>query len=267
MEFKSLGKSEVNVAALGMGTWNMNNPEGNVESLKKGIKMGMTFIDTAEMYGSGKSEEVVGKAIKGVRDKVFIATKVLPQNLRYDDLIAAADRSLKRLDISTIDLYQIHWSSTSVPIGESIRAMEHLVDKGKIRFIGVSNFSVRETKEAQDALSKYELVSNQVEYSLVERGIEADLLPYCQRENITVIAYTPLGHGRILHGNKGEDLRGVANKLGRTPIQVALNWLISKPGVTAIPKSSRIDHLEENFGAVDWKLSAEDAIFLDNLFR
>ena len=226
----------------------------------------MTFIDTAEVYGSGRSEEVVGEAIKGLREKVFIATKVLPQNVKYDDLITAAERSLRRLEVATIDLYQIHWPSSSIPIGESMRAMEHLVDLGKIRYIGVSNFSVKETEEAQEALSKYGLVSNQVEYSLSERRVETDLLPYCQRERITVIAYTPLARGAFLQGRGGEELAQMGKRYAKTSIQVALNWLLSKPGVTTIPKSSKIDHLEENFGAVGWKLSDSDLAHLDEVF-
>jgi Predicted oxidoreductases (related to aryl-alcohol dehydrogenases) len=208
IEYKELGKTGEKIPALGLGTWGIGGfsfPDYSydqlaIEVIRFAVEIGMNFIDTAEMYGSGHSEELIGEAIKGIRDKVFIATKVLPTNFRYEDVIKACERSLKRLKTSYIDLYQLHWPNPSIPIRETMKAMERLVDEGKIRYIGISNFSVEETVEAMNSLSKYEIVSNQVEYSLLVRDIERDLLPFCNKNKITVIAYSPLARGELLKG-------------------------------------------------------------------
>ncbi len=220
----------------------------------------MTLIDTAEIYARGHSEEVVAKAIRGQRDKVFLATKVSADNLVYDRVLDAANKSLKRLEVSYVDLYQVHWPNSRVPIAETMSAMEELVRQGKVRHIGVSNFSVRQTREAKEALAKIELASNQVEYSLLDRSIEADLLPYCQKEQVTIIAYSPLARGNIpkLRGGRATILDEIATKYGRTPVQVALNWLVTQLGVMAIPKAIKEAHVKENAGAADWKLADED---------
>ena len=265
MEFRALGKTGDVLAAVGMGTWKMENHIDSIESLKRGIELGSTFIDTAEMYGNGHVEEMVAEAIRGVREKVFIGTKVSPDNLSYDDLLRAAERSLRRLNISTIDLYQVHWPNSEIPIRDSMRAMEHLVNQGKVRFIGVSNFSSRQTNEAQEALSRHELVSNQVEYSILERGVEKDLVPYCQKEHINIIAYSPLARERIFRGKVGEELESMGKNYGKTSAQIALNWLLTKPGVVTIPKASKISHLEENINSIGWKLSPKDEKILDEL--
>lgn len=231
-----------------------------------GVSLGAYLLDTAEMYGT---EPVVGKAIEGIRDKVFLATKVSPSHLHYDDVIKAAEASLRRLNIKTIDLYQVHWPNPKIPIKETMRAMEELVDKGKIRFIGVSNFSVRELKEAQEALSSQEIVSNQVEYSLYDRSIETDLLPYCAAQKITVIAYSPVARGKIFSGREErlKLLDQVASKYGKTRAQAALNWLIKDENVVAIPKADRVEHVRDNCGASDWRLSEEDHRKISDAFR
>lgn len=274
MEFKRLGNTDLEVAAVGMGTWGIGGFSSRItsadrhqaEALRHGIELGMTHIDTAESYGAGHSEEVVGEAVRGVRDRVFIATKVSPEHFHYDDVIKAADRSLRRLEVSYIDLYQLHWPSARIPIEETMRAMEHLLQNGKIRFIGVSNFSVNQLREAQEALSQAETVSNQVEYSLMNREVERELLPYCQKEKITIIAYSPLARGELLSGRSKQILHEVSTKYGRTPAQVAINWLISKSNVVAIPKAATIEHLEENAGASRWGISNDDANLLDRSF-
>lgn len=278
MELRYLGRSGVKVSAIGMGTWGIggfssrdsSGDKRAIEALRLGIDLGMTFIDTAEIYARGHSEEVVAEAVHDRRDEVFIATKVSPEHFSYRDVLRSAEASLRRLRTSYVDLYQLHWPSSSIPIGETMRAMEHLVTEGRIRFIGVSNFSVEETREAQEALSRYELVSNQVEYSLLNREIERDLLAYCEKEKITVIAYSPLARGRIPQGSEGGAWRvldEIARRYGRSRAQVALNWLINRPSVMAIPKASSPDHVRENAHAAGWKLSEEDYRQIDAAFR
>ncbi len=228
-----------------------------MEPLQAAIDHGSYLIDTAEAYGT---EEVVGEAIRGRRDKVFVATKALPRNFRRQDLIAAAERSLRRLGTDFIDLYQLHWPNYSVPIAETMAAMEELVQAGKIRFIGVSNFSVGELKEAQAALTKHSIVSNQVRYSLIERTIERSVLKYCQQAGVTIIAFSPLGENFSnfrVHDPEGV-LAKVAGKIGKTEAQVALNWIISQENVIAIPKASSVEHAIDDCGASGWRLSPED---------
>lgn len=240
-----------------------------IEALRLGLSLGMTHVDTAEMYGAGHSEEVVSKALENWRKPVFIASKVSPSHFAHDDLLRSARKSLDRLRVKQIDLYQLHWPNPRVPIAETMRAMEKLVRDGSIRYIGVSNFSVAQMKEAQAALSKEEIVSNQVEYNLVDRAVEEEILPYCQREKLTLIAYSPLGQGRIARGRGGsfKVLDEIAAKLGKTRSQVALNWLLQHESVVVIPKASDKKHVAENAGATGWKMSAEDSQELDRAFR
>jgi len=233
LEYKPLGKTREKVSVIGMGTWgiggystpNYSRDEEDVMALRRGIELDMTLIDTAEMYAAGHSEEVVGKAIHGLRDRVFLATKVWPDHLQYHEVLKSAEASLKRLGTRYTDLYQIHWPNPSVPIAETMRALERLVDEGKVRHIGVSNFSSHLMDEAMKALSKYELVSNQVEYSLIRRDIEKELLPFCELSGVTVIAYSPLARGRI-PGDRVKVLLQLASRYGRSVAQIALNWLI-----------------------------------------
>lgn len=263
MEFKKLGQSQVLWPEIGLGT---SNYAGGIEPLRAGIEHGAILIDTAESYGT---EEIVGKAIRGLRDRVFLATKVSPRNFRRRDLVVAAEKSLRRLGTDWIDLYQLHWPNYTVPIAETMAAMESLVDQGKVRFIGVSKFSVGELKKAQAALSKYRIVSNQMRYSLVERSIEQDVLPYCQQAGISVIAFSPLGNefSNIRRNDPERMLAQVASRSGKTAAQVALNWLVAKDNVVVIPKASTVDHVVENCGASGWRLSQADAELLDTHIR
>ncbi len=264
MLLRELANSGIRLPEIGFGTWNYS---GGVEPLRAAIECGAGLIDTAEAYGT---EEIVGRAIKGQRDRVFLASKVLPRNFKQRDLIAAAERSLWRLGTDHIDLYQLHWPNLTIPIEEPMRGMEKLVDAGKVRFIGVSNFSVRDLINAQAALTKQRIVANQVRYSLVERTIEGRLLlQYCQKNGITVIAYSPLatGLGNIRAADPEVVLRRVAEASSKSEAQVALNWCISKEKVIAIPKASTVAHVMENVGASGWKLQPELARLLEDRIR
>lgn len=263
MEYRELGGTGEMVPEIGLGTWKYR---GGPEPLRKGIELGATLIDTAEMY---HTEDAVGEAINGRRDKVFLATKVLGSNLNYDAVLRAAEKSLRLLDDDMIDLYQIHWSNRSVPITETMRAMEELVDQGVVRYIGVSNFLVAELQDAQQAMTKYPVVSNQVLYNLKRRQIERDLIPYCVENNITVIAYTPLadgslsGRSRFMPDKAGAVLEQVAQEVSKTPAQVALNWCLSRPNVIVIPKTDSVARTVENCSASGWSLTPSQVAALD----
>jgi diketogulonate reductase-like aldo/keto reductase len=259
MNQKELGKTGVLLPEIGLGTWQYC---GGVEPIKKAIVLGGSLVDTA---GSYCTEEIVGEAVKQLRNRVFIAIKVSPKHFRRSDVLMAADRSLGRLRTDYIDLYQLHWPNCTVPIEETMGAMEELVVRGKIRFIGVSNFSVPELRKAQRALSKYRVVSNQVRYSLVDRSVEVDLLRYCGENKITVIAYSPLAHGidHIKEKDPSAILTKVAAVTGKTEAQVALNWCILRENVIAIPKASSIEHVVQNCDASGWRLSPEQVKLLE----
>ena len=256
------------IPEIGLGTWKYN---GGVAPLLRGIDLGARFIDTAEMY---RTEDVVGQALTGVRDTVFLATKVSGSHLRHDQIMRAVDASLHLFGIDQIDLYQVHWPNRGVPIGETMSAMESLVNAGTVKHIGVSNFNLRELQEAQHTMTNHPIVSNQVLYSLKDRDIERDLLPYCQEQSITVIAYTPLADGALANKprftgklNKGlSTLQEVAVEAGKTMAQVALNWCTSHDGVVTIPKSNSLARTEENCGASSWRLSPEQLTRLDSSF-
>lgn len=267
MNTKLLGNTGIHLPVIGLGTWQYR---GGVEALRRGIELGANFIDTAEMYGN---ESVVGDAINGQRDQVFIATKVLGSNLRYHEIIDAATNSLKRLNTDYIDLYQVHWFNRNVPIAETMVAMEHLVDQGRVRYIGVSNFSVSQLKEAQEAMNKYQIVSNQVLYSLANRDIESGLMSYCEDNQVTVIAYSPLDQGGLasrLHlrrRNSIKVLKHVAVETEKTMAQVALAWCISHSNVVAIPKTDRVERVKENCDASQLTLTLAQTEALENAFR
>ena len=267
MELRELGTTGVMVPVIGTGVWRYN---GGVEPLRRGIEAGAFLIDTAEVYGT---EEVVGAAVEGFRDRVFIATKVSGDHLRYDEVLRAGEASLRRLGTDHIDLFQIHWPSSRVAISETMSAMEALVDRKLVRFIGVSNFSLPEMRAAQSALKHYPLVANQVLYNLERRDIETDLLSYCQTNQVTIIAYTPLASGGLAHharypsNRRGmRALEAIAADLKKTMGQVALNWCISHPNVIAIPKSNSADRVIENCGASGWTLSATQVKTLEDAF-
>ncbi len=259
MDRKQLGRTGVEIPEIGLGTWGYN---GGVVPLRRGFDAGALFVDTAESYGT---EEVVGEALRGIRNRVFLATKVSAENLRRADLLRAADQSLLRLGVSAIDLYQVHSPNPAVPIEETMAAMEQLVDQGKVRYIGVSNFDVDQMEAARRALRKHPLVANQVRFNLVDRTIEGGLLQYCQANGITVIAYSPLA--REMHRLSDADPRGILRQLsaetGRTVAQIAVNWCLCHEGVVAIPKGSSVEHVLENCLASGWRLTAGQLALLD----
>lgn len=263
MELKLLGNTQVPLPEIGFGTWRY---AGGVAPLRAAIEQGPCLIDTAETYGT---EEIVGEAIRGIRERVFLASKVRPANFRRRDVIAAAERSLARLGTDYMDLYQLHWPNELVPIQETMAAMAELADSGKIRFVGVSNFSVREMRRAQAALPGHRIVSNQVRYSLIERTIERELLEYCRRNAVTMLAFSPLGSGlsAIRALDPESVLARVAAEAGKTEAQVALNWVISKSNVIALTKGSTAERVRENSGASGWRLSNDAIQLLDTKIR
>jgi len=263
MQVKQLGSSGVMLPEIGLGTSEFT---GGEHTLRIAIESGACFIDTGEIYGT---EEIVGKAIRSVRDQVFVATKVAPRHFRRREMITAAENSLCRLGVDHIDLYQLHWPNYTVPIEESIAAMEDLVKAGKVRFVGVSNFSAAELRRAQAATSSFKIVSNQVRYSLIDRTVENGLLDYCRLNNVTVIAYSPLGRGlgEIRAYDSDNVISQLAHRSQKTPAQIALNWLISKQNVIAIPRSSDERHVVDNCGASGWRLSPDEYRLLDLKIR
>jgi diketogulonate reductase-like aldo/keto reductase len=271
MESRKFGWTNAVVAGIGQGTWMIEGaPEterGAVDALRLGIDLGMTHIDTAEMYGHGRAEELVAQAIAGRRDQVFLASKVLPQNASYQGTLAACERSLRRLQTTWLDLYMLHWPG-SHPIRETMRAMEKLVADGLVRFIGVSNFDVAELQAAEAALTNQRIACNQVLYNLSDRGIERRLLPYCASREIAVVGYSPFGHSRFpaarTHG--GRVLSEIASRHNRTPRQVVLNFLTRHPPVFTIPKTAHAERVRENAGSIGWQLSPEDIAAIDHAF-
>jgi diketogulonate reductase-like aldo/keto reductase len=263
MDFCELAGTGVKLPVLGLGTWQYR---GGVEPLRAGIALGARFIDTAESYGT---EEVVGHAIQGIRQEIFLATKVSPRHFRYRELIKAADESLKRLKTDHIDLYQLHWPNYTVSIDETLGAMAALADQGKVRFIGVSNFMLGDLKRAQRASSKHRIVSNQVRFNLIDRTIRDGLLRYCQESDITVIAHSPLATGLASIHEMDPDgvLKKVAASRVRSIAQIALNWCLSNKGVVTIPKASSVEHVSENCQAADFQLTSEELHLLDTKVR
>lgn len=271
---RKFGWTGLDVPVIGMGTWMIEGRSRDaerraVEALQLGLDLGMNHIDTAEMYGNGRAEELVAEAVDGQREQVFLVSKVLPSNASYEGTLKACERSLKRLKTDFIDLYLLHWPSSQHPIEETMRAMEKLVDEGMIKFIGVSNFDVEQLREAQNALVKHRIACNQVLYHLAYRGIERELLPYCAENGIAIVGYSPFGHGNFLssHSRGGKVLAEIAKRQNRTVRQVALNFLTRDSNLFTIPKAGNPDHIRENSGAVgNWKLTDEDIVAIDRTF-
>ena len=254
------------VPAYGQGTWHMGENRGRyadeVAALKLGIELGITLIDTAEMYGNGVAEEIVAEATKGRRDELFIVSKVLPYNASQRGTIEACERSLKRLKTDRIDLYLLHWRG-SHPFAETLAAFERLREQGKIRHHGVSNFDRADLEEWVRVPGGANVATNQILYNLTRRGPEFDVIPWCRERNISIMAYSPIEQGRML-GHKA--LAEVAARHGATPAQVALAWLLRQDGMIVIPKASREEHVRENLGALDLKLTQDDLATLDRAF-
>lgn len=251
--------------ALGMGTWHMGERGGDhaaeVAALRLGLDLGLSVIDTAEMYGDGGAEEVVAEAIAGRRDDVFLVSKAYPQNAGRASLPQACARSLKRLATDRLDLYLLHWRG-GIPLHETVEAMERLVREGKIRRWGVSNLDVDDLEELGPAIRH--CATDQVLWNLEARGVEFDLLPFCAARNMPVMAYSPLGQGGALLRDPA--LAEVARRHGVTPAQVALAFVLRRPGVLAIPKATDPAHLRENVAARALRLGAEDLATLERAF-
>lgn len=260
MVVTELANTGIFIPEVGMGTWDYH---AGSEPLRKGLEAGALFIDTAESYGT---ESDVGEAIRDMRDRVFIATKVSPQNFRHVDFCRSVDASLHRMRIDMVDLLQLHDPNPSVPIAETMGALSRLIDAGKVRFAGVSNFSVAQLQEAQKALGKYPIVSNQVRYNLIDRTIEQDLLPYCRANHVTVIAYCPLARGlsRIRDCDSSGVLDELAHATGKSVAQIAINWCVCQDGVITIPKGNSTEHILDNCGASGWRLSQDQLALLDS---
>jgi diketogulonate reductase-like aldo/keto reductase len=271
MDGRTFGWTGENVPVIGQGTWEIEDSRQQediaVEALRTGMELGMTHIDTAEMYGSGRAEELVGRAIAGRRTGIFLATKVLPSNASYEGTLRACERSLKRLGVEQIDLYMLHWESR-YPIGETMRAMERLIEEKSIRYTGVSNFDVAALQDAQAAMPHHRLACNQVLYHLKERGIERRLIPYCASQQIAVVAYTPFGREAFPRENSagGRVLGEIARRHGKTVRQVILRFLTRTPEVFTIPKAASREHTRENSGGAGWDLPADDAARIDRAF-
>jgi len=264
MPQREFGWTGVQVPIIGQGTWNIEGPPDAerraIDALRAGLDLGMTHVDTAEMYGNGRAEELVGEAIAGRRDEVFLVSKVLPSNASYAGTLRACERSLRRLKTDRLDLYMLHWAG-SHPIEETMRAMQKLIEQGSIRFAGVSNLDV---EELEPAVKAQRLACNQVLYNLNDRGIERRVLPYCAERRIAVVAYSPFNQSRF--PAKSPALQEIARRHGKTPRQVVLNFLTRDPNVFTIPKTSHAERVKENAGAVGWELSGEDVEAIDKAF-
>jgi diketogulonate reductase-like aldo/keto reductase len=252
--------------ALGLGTWRMGEVASRrreeVAALQLGLDLGMGLVDTAELYGDGGAEEVVGEAVAGRRDQVFLVSKVLPSNASRAGTVAACERSLRRLRTDRIDLYLLHWRGAT-PLAETVEAFEGLVVTGKIRGWGVSNLDAGDMEELWGAPGGGRVQTDQVLYNPSRRGIELDLLPWCRGHRIPIMAYAPIEQGRILPRRA---LRDVAARHGATPAQVALAWALRDGGVCVIPKASSRPHVEENRKALDVRLTSEDLAEIDRGF-
>lgn len=255
------------VPALGMGTWNMGDSPSRradeIATLRLGLDLGCTLVDTAEMYGEGLSEELVGEALQGRRDEAFVVTKVYPHNASKAGVAAACERSLKRLRTDRIDLYLLHWRG-SVPLADTLQGFMALQKAGKIRHYGVSNLDLADMKELWSLPGGQDIQANQLLYNLSRRGIEWDLLPWLRERRVPVMAYSPIEQARLL---RHAGLSGFAKRHGMPPAQAALAWLVAQDGVIAIPKTGHPDRLRENVAAAQVQLSGEQLAELDEIFR
>jgi len=261
------------IPVIGLGTWTMGGEEQKdtsrdkecIRAIREALDIGYTIIDTAEMYGEGHTEELVGEAIKGFnREKLFITSKIWPINLRYKDVFKSFHSSLKRMRVDFIDLYLIHWPNPDIPMEETFKALNELMAKGLVHYIGVSNFNVDQMKEAQK-YSSIPLACNQVAYNIMYREPELNgVLEFCQKNNIILTAWKPLERKKLL---SNKTIVSMAKKYNVTPAQIALNWLVRKEKVVTIPMSLKKSHLKENYESPDIGLAKEDLRILDGLKR
>ncbi|MBI4451969.1 aldo/keto reductase [Candidatus Woesearchaeota archaeon] len=269
MEYKNIGS--IKLPALGLGTWeiggrfeaNYSRKQQEINLIKTAIELGFTHIDTSEVYGNGLTEEIVGEAISSFdRKKLFITSKLWHTHLNYEDAIHSLTKSLKRLKTDYLDLYFVHKPGTSMNLKQTMNAFEHLMEKKLIRNIGLSNFTKKQIEEAQRYLSKSKITALQNEYNLLSRDENA--LDICNKQNMVFIAYRPLMKGRLAKPGI-RILDELAEKYSKTQAQIALNWVVSKPNIIAIPKASTKEHLAENLGAVGWEMERQDYEALDRI--
>jgi myo-inositol catabolism protein IolS len=287
LEYANIAHSALIASVIGFGTaFRGGATDNSPKVIEAALDLGVTLIDTAEIYGDGLSERMVGKVMKGRRDEVVLVTKVSGDHLRYQEVLRSAEKSLRRLDTDFIDLYLVHWPNRNVPLRETMRAMERLVTEGKVHYIGVSNFDVGQLKKAREELSRCEIIANEVKYNLLEREAEDEVLPFCQKEDIAVLAYGPLARG-LLTGRftdehripdddwrfgdwffegenfkKGLDMVSVLKEIGadygKTAGQVAINWLLSKRMVFPIFGASNVEQVTENCDGTNWRMDKSD---------
>ncbi|RQV10764.1 aldo/keto reductase [Burkholderia cenocepacia] len=255
------------IPKLGLGTWEMGERPARradeIAALREGVELGMTLVDTAEMYGDGATEELVGDALAGLRDDVFLVSKVYPHHASRRGVVAACDASLKRLRTDRLDLYLLHWRG-SVPLAETVEGFDALQRAGKIRHWGVSNFDTADMAELVDDAGGGACATNQILYNIARRGPEFDLLPWLADRRIPAMAYSPVDHGRL---PKRSPLDDIARLRGVSVTRVALAWVLAQPGVFAIPKASRIEHVRDNRAALDVVFSDDERAQLDAYFR
>ncbi|MEE9179775.1 MAG: aldo/keto reductase [Vicinamibacteria bacterium] len=266
MKFRTLGNASVSI--VGQGTWNMEGDDSAqaVRALKRGLDLGMNHIDTAEMYGDGKVERLVARAIDGRRGDAFLVSKVMPGNASYRGTLQACEASLKRLGTDYLDLYLLHWPGNH-PLEETMRAFDELAEAGKIRAYGVSNFDVPGLEEAVRLAGPNRIACNQVLYHLQERTVERQVMPWCEEYGVAVVGYSPFGSGRFaLRGERAKVLGEVASSRGASPRQVTLAFLTRRESLFAIPKSSNHDHVEENHQASEIELSQAELEQLEKAF-
>jgi diketogulonate reductase-like aldo/keto reductase len=254
------------VPVLGQGTWGFGehpaNRQNEIDALRYGIDIGMTLIDTAEMYGDGAAEALIGKALEGRREQVFIVDKVLPQNATRKRTVGACEQSLRRLATERIDLYLLHWRGAA-PLAETLAGFDDLLRAGKIRYWGVSNFDVPDMQEVTGLPGGPAPETDQVLYNLMRRGIEYDLMPWCEQHDMPIMAYSPLERGRLL---EAPEIRRIADEHSATPAQIALAWVLRKEGLIAIPKASTPGRVKQNRIALDMHLTPDDLAALDRAF-
>jgi diketogulonate reductase-like aldo/keto reductase len=254
------------VPVLGQGTWHLaegRHPrEEEIRALQTGLDLGMVLIDTAEMYADGGAEELVGEALVGRRDQTFLVSKVLPDHATAEGTVLACERSMRRLRTGWLDMYLLHWRG-SVPLSETVAGFRKLLEDGKIRYWGVSNFDINNLQELSRVEDGSEFATDQVLYNLSRRGIEFDLMPWCRRYHIPIMAYSPIEQGRLLNH---PELVAIAERHRATPSQIALAWVLRHEGVVAIPQAGVSEHVRENFQALDIRLPKADLIRLDLAF-
>jgi diketogulonate reductase-like aldo/keto reductase len=254
------------VSALGQGTWRMGDNHATraeeIATIQLGIDLGLTLIDTAEMYGDGRSEEIVGEAIVGRRDEIFLVSKVVPSHATRRGMVTACEKSLRHLKVEQLDLYLLHWRG-GVPLQETLSGFADLIDAGKIRYWGVSNFDLEDMQEVLEQPGGASVATNQILYNLTRRGVEWDLLPWHQAQGIPLMAYSPIEQAELLRNAKLVDF---AKRNNMTPAQVALAWLLAQDQVMVIPKTGNRERMRENFGATEHLLTPEQLVELDRLF-